>query len=62
MRVLIDECAPSALKHVLAAHGHRCRTVQETGWSGKRNGELLDLAEGEFDVLVTLDTNLRYKT
>ena len=61
MRVLLDECAPRALKAVLAAHGHKCMTVQDAGWSGKQNGELLDLAEPQFDVLVTLDTNLRYQ-
>ena len=61
MRVLIDECAPRALKKVLLGHGHVCRTVQEAGWTGKQNGELLKLAETAFDVLVTLDTNLRYQ-
>jgi predicted nuclease of predicted toxin-antitoxin system len=61
MKVLIDECAPRALKYHLAAHGHECLTVQESGWSGKQNGELLTLAENRFDVLVTLDTNLRYQ-
>ena len=35
--------------------------VQEAGWTGKQNGELLKLAETAFDVLVTLDTNLRYQ-
>src|ERR1700730_9138320 len=61
MRVLIDECAPKALKYALAEHGHACLTVQEAGWSGKENGDLLALAEAEFDVLVTLDTNLRFQ-
>jgi len=61
MKVLIDECAPKALKQVIAANGCECLTVQEAGWSGKVNGELLDLAETEFDVLLTLDTNLRYQ-
>ena len=61
MKVLVDECAPRALKHALAEHGHECLTVQEAGWSGKENGELLALAEAEFNVLVTLDTNLRYQ-
>ena len=28
---------------------------------GKKNGGLLNLAENRFDVLVTLDTNLRYQ-
>jgi len=61
MKVLIDECAPKALQAFLSKHGHECRTVQEAGWSGKQNGELLNLAESAFDVLVTLDTNLRYQ-
>ena len=61
MRVLLDECAPKALKASLAAHGHECLTVQEVGWSGKENGELLRLAERQFNALITLDTNLRYQ-
>ena len=61
MKVLVDECAPKALKTFLTKRGHECRTVQEAGWSGKENGELLALAETEFDVLVTVDTNLRYQ-
>lgn len=61
MRVLLDECAPKALKRHLVDHGHGCLTVQEAGWSGKQNGELLSLAETAFDALVTVDTNLRYQ-
>jgi predicted nuclease of predicted toxin-antitoxin system len=61
MKVLIDEFAPKALKTFLAKHGHETLTIQEAGWAGKQNGELLKLAEGHFDVLVTVDTNLRYQ-
>jgi len=61
MRVLLDECTPKALKRVLADAGHECRTVQEAGWAGKKNGELLSVAETTFDVLVTVDTNFRYQ-
>jgi predicted nuclease of predicted toxin-antitoxin system len=61
MKILIDECAPRALKSSLAARGHECLTVQEAGWAGKSNGELLSLAETAFEVFVTLDTNLRYQ-
>jgi len=50
-----------ALKLALAVSGYDCLTVQEAGWSGKENGELLALAERSFDVLVTLDRNLRYQ-
>jgi predicted nuclease of predicted toxin-antitoxin system len=61
MKILLDECLPRAMKHALRAQGYNCLTVQEQGWSGKLNGELLKLAESEFDVLVTLDTNLQYQ-
>ena len=61
MKVLIDECAPRALKKLVTDHGHVCRTVQEAGWAGKQNGELLSLAEAAFDAVVTVDTNLRYQ-
>jgi hypothetical protein len=43
------------------ASGFDCTTVQEAGWSGKENGELLALADASFDVVVTLDRNLRYQ-
>lgn len=61
MKVLIDECAPKALMRHLKTLGHDCLTAQEAGWAGKENGELLALAEANFDVLVTLDTNLRHQ-
>jgi len=61
MKVLIDECAPKALKVALAAGGFDCATVQHAGWSGKENGELLILADASFDVMVTIDRNLRYQ-
>jgi predicted nuclease of predicted toxin-antitoxin system len=59
MRILIDENLPRKL----AAHleGHECRTVVECGWSGKKNGELLTLADPQFDVLLTLDKNLPFQ-
>jgi predicted nuclease of predicted toxin-antitoxin system len=61
MKVLIDECAPRALKLALVAGGYECLTVQEAGWSGKENGELPALADASFDVLVTVDQNIRYQ-
>jgi hypothetical protein len=41
--------------------GHECVTVQQAGWAGKKNGELLDLADSLFEVFVTLDTNVQYQ-
>jgi len=31
------------------------------GWSGVKNGELLILAENEFDVFITVDRNLSFQ-
>ena len=31
------------------------------GWSGMRNGELLDVAEHLFDVLITMDQNMQHQ-
>lgn len=59
MRVLIDECLPRKLKRELS--DHEARTVPEMGWSGKKNGELLRLMTGQFDVFVTADQNLKYQ-
>ncbi len=59
MRVLLDECVPRALRKELP--GHEVKTVGETGWAGVRNGELLRLAEKEFDLLLTVDRNLEYQ-
>lgn len=61
MNVLLDECAPKKLKTFLATYGHTCRTIQEVGWSGIANGELLALAEPLFDVLVSIDKGLQYQ-
>lgn len=61
MKVLIDECVPQRVKALLAAGGHECVTVREAGYGGKRNGELLKLADGFFDVLLTIDRNIRHQ-
>ena len=31
------------------------------GWTGKLNGELLNAAEQEFDVMVTMDQSIEYQ-
>jgi hypothetical protein len=59
MKVLIDENLPRKLANYLT--GHECRTVAECGWAGKKNGQLLLLAESLFDVLVTLDKSVPYQ-
>ena len=59
MTVLLDECVPWPMHKLLA--GHRCTTAQKRGWGGIKNGDLLQLAEGEFDLFITSDQNLRYQ-
>ncbi len=61
MRLLMDECVPRKLKFTFAAYGHDCMTVREAGFGSKENGELLALAENSFDVLITIDKNIRYQ-
>lgn len=60
MRLLLDECVPRKFKNALP--GHDCRTVPEEGLAGKKNGELLSLAEKSgFEVFLTLDRGLEYE-
>ncbi len=40
---------------------HHCEPVQRCGWNGIKNGELLNLAEGRFDLFITSDQSLRYQ-
>jgi len=47
------------VKFVFAEAGHDCQTVREAGFSGKENGELLAAADKKFDVLLTIDKNIR---
>jgi predicted nuclease of predicted toxin-antitoxin system len=56
VRVLLDESVPRRLSTLIS--GQDVITVAEHGWSGMRNGELLELASREFDVFVTVDKNL----
>jgi predicted nuclease of predicted toxin-antitoxin system len=59
MRILLDECVPWPLHKLLS--GHSCSTVQDKGWGGIKNGDLLQRAEGNFDLFITSDQNIRYQ-
>jgi len=59
MRILLDECVPRRLKRDFGPHA--ANTVTEMGWSGIKNGALLDLAESQFDAFLTVDRNLPYQ-
>jgi len=61
MKILIDECLPATPTGNLTALGHECQTVRQAGWGSKKNGELLTLAEGRWDVFLTSDRNIKYQ-
>ncbi|WP_420457165.1 DUF5615 family PIN-like protein [Rubrivirga sp.] len=60
MRVLLDENVPRKLKREFSSE-HEVVTVQEHGWSGVLNGELLRAADAEFEAFVTLDRGIEYQ-
>jgi hypothetical protein len=41
--------------------GHSISTVTEAGWRGSKDGSLLGLAEGRFDVFVTIDRKFEHQ-
>ena len=58
MLVLLDEQLPRHLAREIG--GHNVSTVQQRGWAGLKNGELLRVAaDAGFEVLVTADRNLQ---
>ena len=60
MRVLLDENLPRRLKDFLPPEVE-VLTVQERGWGSIENGELLGLAQQEFDVLLTVDRGIPHQ-
>jgi predicted nuclease of predicted toxin-antitoxin system len=59
VRVLFDTCVPRPLRKSLPAHD--IKTAQEIGWDRLRNGDLIQMAEEAFDVLITSDQKLKYQ-
>lgn len=61
MKLLLDENLPIKLKHSFSGK-YRVKTVNELGWSGKKNGDLLRaMSNSGFDGLITIDKNLTYQ-
>lgn len=61
MKLLLDENLPVKLKDFFS-NNHAVSTVQDMGWSGKKNGELLGLmALNGFEGLITIDKNLEHQ-
>ena len=60
MRILLDEQLPRRLGRQLSEH--QLRTVQQQGWAGLRNGELLRRAAAVgFEIFLTGDQNFEFQ-
>jgi hypothetical protein len=59
VKILLDECVDWRLARDIV--GHDVKTARQMGWSTIKNGELLALAAGSFDVFVTVDRNLSFQ-
>ena len=60
MRIVLDENLPRPLSRIFNPI-HQVATVQELGRAGTANGGVLAQLEGNHDVFVTADKNLRYQ-
>lgn len=60
MKILFDHCVAKPFRKYLP--GHEIKTTREMRWEGLSNGALLAKAEeAGFDLLLTVDQNLRYQ-
>jgi predicted nuclease of predicted toxin-antitoxin system len=59
MKILLDECIDRRLSRELI--GYDVQTVPQMGWAGIKDGQLLALAEAEFDIFITVDRNLSFE-
>ena len=59
MKLLFDECVPKPPRKDI--RDHDVFTIEEAGFKGLKNGALLKAAAAEYDVLITVDKNLKYQ-
>ncbi len=59
MKILFDHCTPATLRKHL--HPHEVKTTRRMGWDGLENGDLLGVAQAQFDVLLSTDSNIKYQ-
>ena len=60
MKILFDHCVAKPLRKYLPSH--EVKTTREMRWEDLKNGALLAKAEeAGFDLLLTVDQNLRYQ-
>ncbi len=59
MKLLLDECVPRRLKREFSEYV--VSTIDEAGFKGLRNGNLILAACGSFKILITVDKNIRHQ-
>jgi len=59
VRLLLDHNLDWRLKRLLP--GHEVATAKDMGWEEAGDGDLLGVAEAEFDALLTGDKNFRHQ-
>ena len=59
MNILLDENLDWRLRRDLP--GHKVESVPLIGWAGLKNGALLSKAERRFDLLLTMDSKMRFQ-
>ena len=59
MRLLLDECVPRRLKRDFERFD--ISTVKDAGFLGLKNGNLIKAAQGNFEVLITVDKNIQHQ-
>jgi predicted nuclease of predicted toxin-antitoxin system len=55
MKILLDENVPVDLLPFLRSTCHTAESVNFIGWKGIKNGDLLMLAQADFDLFITRD-------
>ena len=59
MNILFDENFPRPLRRFFPTH--QATTVQKMEWLEAENGDLLEIAEAEFDLLLSTDKGMKYQ-
>jgi hypothetical protein len=57
VKILFDHCVPKPFRRLLPTH--HVRTTAEMGWAALENGTLLAEAAKSFEVLLTVDKNIK---
>jgi len=60
LRILLDHCVRRRLLKSFVPHP--TSHTADIGWAQLRNGELLRQANAQYDILVTVDKNMRFQS